>query len=662
MAAWENWPSSRVRLHCPFRSILMSLSVLLAFTAALPPLSRAGDQFPPIAQEALKMQSEPKAPGAPAIYLYRQIDRDDTTDRETTFARIKVLTEEGRKYADIEIPFVKGEEEIRNLKARAYQADGSVAEFNDKVYEKTIVKAKGVKYLAKTFTLPDVRVGTIIEYSYVIERRYSYVLSQWVLSADLFTKSGRFSLNPDGRFGMRWVMPVGLPEGTPMPSRDGRQIREEVHDVPAFQTEDYMPPENSLKYRVEFLYTAGTPQMDVTKYWTEKGKGWDQYFESFIDKRKAMEQAVAEIVAPSDTPETKLQKIYTRVQQIHNTDYDREKTAQEEKRDKQKENKNVEDAWKRGYATATEINWLFVALARAAGIDATSVYVSTRNKNFFDPKLLSPWLLNSNVVLVKVSGKEVYLDPGTKFAPYGLLPWSETKVRGMLLDKDGGRWIETPLLDSSNARIERRADLTLSEDGTLEGKLTVVFGGLEALSLRTEERDDDDASRKSALEDLVKESVPAGADVELTNKPDWTMVSPTLIAEYHLKVPGWGAGAGRRMLFPVGLFGSAEKHLFEHAERVHPVYFRYPYVKVDDIRVALPSGWKVGNLPAPVDQNAKAVGYIVRADNNDGRLHITRTLRNEMIWLDRDQYDLLRQFFQFVRSGDEEQVVLQPNG
>ena len=77
--------------------------------------------------EELKMTSEPLAPGAPAIILYRQVDRDDNgqTTHEDNYFRIKVLTEEGRKYANVEIPFVKGWYDISKVRARTIRPDGS---------------------------------------------------------------------------------------------------------------------------------------------------------------------------------------------------------------------------------------------------------------------------------------------------------------------------------------------------------------------------------------------------------------------------------------------------------------------------------------------------------------------------------------------------------
>src|SRR5260370_32641148 len=90
-------------------------------------------------------------------------------------------------------------------------------------------------------------------------------------------------------------------------------------------------------------------------------------------------------------------------------------------------------------------------------------------------------------------------------------------------------------------------------------------------------------------------------DVDLTNQPDWGSSTSTLAAEFELKVPGWVSGAGRRALVPVGLFGAPEKHAFEHANRVHAIYFSYPSSKIDDVTIDLPLGWQVSSLP-PVPQ------------------------------------------------------------
>jgi hypothetical protein len=649
-----------------YRRLFVLVSLLLAVAAVRQAKNvSAGDEWQPISQEELKMASVPEAPGAPAIYLYRQVDRDDSsrTPHEFNYARIKILTEEGRKYADVEIPFFKEQGDVHGIRARTIRPDGSIVNFEGKAFDKTIVKAKGLKYLAKTFTLPDAQVGSIIEYHYTYDLREGYVYdSHWILSEELFTKHGKFSLKPSSDFAIRWSWPAGLPAGTAAPKEEAGFIRLESQNIPAFQIEDYMPPQNELKYRIDFVYSEALAEKEPDKFWKKAGKKLDDQVESFIGKRKAMEQAVAEIVAPNDAPEVKVEKIYAKVQKLRNTSWENQKTEQEQKREKQKDINNVEDLWKRGYGNGRQINWLFLALARAAGFEAYSVYISSRSEYFFNPQMMNLNQLNGDVVLVKVNGKDVYCDPATAFAPFGLLSWPETGVRGLRLDKDGGSWVMTTLPPASDSRIERKADLKLTDTGSLEGKLTVTYSGLEALWRRIDERNEDATNRQKFLEDQVKEYIPVGTDVDLTNKPDWAGSTPTLIAEFELKVPGWVSGAGKRALMPVGLFGAPEKHAFEHANRVHAIYFSYPSSKIDDVTIDLPLGWQVSSLPPAQGLDAKAAVYSLKVENEKGKgtLHLTRQLNMDLLIVEAKLYPTLRNFFQIVRTGDEQQIVLQP--
>jgi hypothetical protein len=622
-----------------------------------------GDDWQPISPEELKMTSVPEAPGAPAVILYRQVDRDDgRTPHEVTYIRIKILTEEGRKYANVEIPFLKESANVVSVKARSIRTDGSIAQFDGKVYEQTIVKAKGLKYLAKTFTLPDVQVGSIIEYRYTTDFNEGYVYdSNWVLSDELFTRRAKFSLKPSPDFSLRWNWPQGLPQGTAAPEQDHGVIRMNAQNIPAFQVEDFMPPENEMKFRVDFIYSDEmSMEKDPVKFWKAEAKKQNDRVESFVNKKKAMEQAVAQIVAPGDSPDVKLRKIYAKAQQLRNTNYEKQKSGAELKRDKQKEINNVEDVIKRGYGNGGEITWLFLAMARAAGFDASPVLIARRSDRFFKPAIMNARQLNDNVVLVKVDGQDRYFDPGTAFTPYGMLPWWETAVSGLRLGKDGGSWVQTPLDDANQSKVERKTDLKLDSEGTLSGRLTVTYWGSEAQILRIDQNLEDDISRKKLLEEMVKGTVPAAIEVELLNKPDWKSSSPSFETEYSFKVPGWVAGAGKRALLPVGLFSSAEKGLFEHSGRVYPVYFHHPYQKADDITIQLPLGWKVASLAKPISRDAKAAAYTITSDEKSGTLHLTRMLRSDLFMVPKENYDVLRAFFETVRTGDEEQVVLLP--
>jgi len=625
----------------------------------------AADGFAPVSSEELKMTSEPLAPGAPAIILYRQVDRKDLgrANTEYNYVRIKILTEEGRKYANIEIPYLRQQTTISNIRARTIHPDGTILNFDGKSYDQMISKSKTQKVLAKTFTMPDVQVGSIVEYYFNYDLGDGYVYnSLWILSGELFTKKAAFSLKPYDRFPVQWSWPAGLPDGASPAKQDAdKVVRMTATNIPAFQTEDYMPPENELKYRVVFVYNDETFTQSEDNYWKSFGKKQYGRVEGFVSKRKAVEQAMPGIIAGSDTPETKLQKIYDRCQQFRNLSYETQKTGEEEKRDKLKASDNAEALWNSGYGSGSDITWLFLAMARAAGFEAWPALVANRADYFFNPKRMNSKELDANLVIVKVNGKELYFDPGARYTPYGLLPWPESGVQGRRLDKDGGSWIQTPLPPSSASLVKRKADLKLTEDGSLEGKVVVSYIGLEGQLLRLQERNEDKAARTTHLEDLLKEYIPANAEVALKNKQDWAGANDPLVAEYEVKIGGWASSAGKRALLPVGLFAAPEKHIFEHTKRIHPICFQFPFQRVDEVNIQLPAGWKVASVPREINQDSPAVQYMLKIDGSGNSVSFRRMVRSDLLVVGADKYGALRNFYQFVRTGDDQQIVLQPS-
>jgi len=284
--------------------------LVFACVLGIPTALQATD-FQPVSADELKMTSEPKAPGASAIILFREVDRDDAGFHEDIYYRIKILAEEGRRRADIEIPYWKDAIKISKLHARTIKPDGSIINFDGKPFDKTIVKARGVKYRVLSLTLPDVSVGSIIEYFYTIEFTQRFVFdSYWILNDDLFTKSAKFSLKPAMHAALHLhVKWQHLPPGVEPVIVANQPVHLEVSDMAAFQVEDFMPPENELKARVDFIY-ADSYESDPDKFWKTFGRTCYDLLEKFIAKPNAMEQAVAEVVSPSDPPDVKLEKIY----------------------------------------------------------------------------------------------------------------------------------------------------------------------------------------------------------------------------------------------------------------------------------------------------------------------------------------------------------------
>ena len=95
-------------------------------------------------------------------------------------------------------------------------------------------------------------------------------------------------------------------------------------------------------------------------------------------------------------------------------------------------------------------------------------------------------------------------------------------------------------------------------------------------------------------------------------------------------------------------------------KRVHPIYFPYPWQEVDEITVQLPEGYKVGEPPQKADEYAEVRRLPKISHEIQGRtLRLKRRFVMQGTLFPVKYYAHLRVFFNAVRKGDEQQVVLQ---
>jgi hypothetical protein len=230
--------------------------------AQLPPT------WPPVPAEELALKDNAFEPGSPAMILEYEVQTDNTKSTETVYKRIKIFREEGKRFADIEIRYVEKFTKVEEIRARVTSPTGKAEDFNGTIYDKEVIKVKKFLYNAKTFTLPNIEVGSVIEYSYrlhwhsdipdvfknpgryFITDAFAYPAAEWEIQQEIPVRHGRFLLRAikGARVSTythdlpKDTTPSRLPDGT---------IVSEVNYIPAFQKEEYSPPEENLKARVD---------------------------------------------------------------------------------------------------------------------------------------------------------------------------------------------------------------------------------------------------------------------------------------------------------------------------------------------------------------------------------------------------------------------------
>jgi hypothetical protein len=634
-----------------------SVKKLLSLVLLLFPLLAAAESRPwlPVVPADLQMKELKQLPGAEAALLYYADQIDDTNHTEFFYFRIKIFSDGGKRLANVEIPVLE-KTSVEDLFARTIHSDGKIVEMTARPYEKVVLKGKGVRVRVQAFTLPDVAAGDIIEYQYRLhEADRGLYHHHWEVQHDLFAVKEHFSFKYNKQYSVRWLPTPGLQQ-SPTHDQKAGMLEMDSENVAPFEAEEQMPPEETYKLQVKFFYTS--PFMSSpSAYWFEMGKYWARGLDYYMGNHKEIASEAAAVVGSEADPEKKLRKLYARAQEIRNLSYERHRTEKEQKKEDLKDNKNVVDVLHHGYGNRWEITELFVALAKGAGFTASVVFVSSRASRLFDREVLSFSQFDSQVARVRLNGKYVFLDPGTRFCPYGVMRWMRTGTTAMDMS-DPGQLITTPGVGEESAIISRTAELKLAPDGATKGDLRVEFQGSEALERRLSALDTDEAGRKKELEDEVKLWLPANAKVEMKDSVGWENQNEPLTAIFNVEIPEFASVAGKRLLVPTALFQPKKKRVLKSGARKFPVYYHYAFTESDHITLQMPEGYTLETLAAPQVASTKFARYMTDARTTGPHINLDRSLKFAGVFFQPDHYDELREFFAKVQAGDELQTVV----
>lgn len=658
-------------------ALFVVLFVLLAASTSFP----AAQEWLPIDSADLAMKDNPASPGSQAMILYRSVERNDALGYESEYVRLKIFTEEGKRHANVVIPWGKGHySAIDNVRGRTIHPDGSIVPFTGEVLE-TVHERRGfgfaqlhedtrrIRTQVKTLALPDVTPGSVVEYQYTLhwqvmgDRTYWFRgYSDWEVQQELFQRKAHFLFKPfrtqlSSDLVKYAARTVALPPTAKMVQGNDDSIALDVENVAAFQREDLMPPESELMARVMFFYSEAD-MYNPDKFWKAEAKEWQKEAEEYMNRRSAVEQQLASIVTAADDPDAKLHKIYDYVQSLENYSYGTSRTH----KGLSEENNNVEDVIRHKYGYRHELSRLFVALARAAGIDATLVRSAARSDSLFHKDWPSMNQLSLEFVLVRKGGQEIFLNPGTYSCPFGTILWEQSGSMALKLDKNPPVFVQIPLPDASTNQYKSVGTMTLDERGTLSGQLEVTLTGQAAIDQRIPALLQDDEERQKHSIQMLKNWLGVPAEVSLENVNSWTNSTP-LVLKYKVSIPHFGSVVGRRVLLRATLLPGAYRNPFASSRRVHPVVMEYPYRRIEDVTIVLPRGFEADTLPAP-KEDKNAVGELTtKYVHENGTLRVVRDFRlvGAGMKIDVEFYPALRSYFQNLQAGTNETVVLKNN-
>ncbi len=576
-----------------FFTVLLAVTVFASLSNA-----QMATQWRLVTPAELEMKTPKVEPDADAEAIFWEIRIDDKKSDKLSYdhyVRVKIFTERGReRFAKMDIPYIKGKK-VEGVAARVVRPDGSSVELKPTdIFEREIAKVGKAKILAKSFAVPGIEPGVIVEYQYKeIIKGDSAAGERLYFQRDIPMQRVTYFIRPvkNATLGFNYF---NMPETRFTEDREGFSVAT-LTGVPALKEEPYMPPDDEVKKWVFLSYrTFGS-----FFTWSFMSMNWSRILSTLSKPNKEVKLKAAELTAGATTDEEKLRRIYDFTQKrIRNIDFDT--TLTEEQREKV-DVKDADDVLKRGIGNSIYINLLFASLAKAAGLDVNLLFSGDRSENFFSPeKYPFQRFIHPAGVAIKIGTTWKYLNPGIPYLPFGRILWTEEGVSAMVIGNGGFVWNKAPVSKFEDSRAKRTGRFVLSEEGTLEGTVKVEYDGHQGIARRRDDYFNSPSKREENFREELKRRI-GTAEISSLSIENFDENSKPLTYQYKISIKNYGQKTGKRIFVQPGFFEYGSPAVFSSATRNYGVYFPFPWSESDDIEIKLPKDFLLDNVQAPGD-------------------------------------------------------------
>ncbi|MCZ8216122.1 MAG: DUF3857 domain-containing protein, partial [Cyclobacteriaceae bacterium] len=492
------------------RLLLVVAILIIAKNTSL--AQKAPIKFGDVPLEQIQMKSYPADSSAAAVILAdfgeSTIEYNPSNGFQLIFERIKrikILTKDGLSEGDFSIPLYHdsdSDEKLATLKGITYNLEGG------KVLESKLKNDAQFKekYSANLnlikFTMPNVKVGSVIEISYRVISDFLFNFQDWEFQSTIPCIWSEYRANIPEYYYYEKYMQGYLPVAKNEESSVSRSItltsteretgrmgvirssmstdkidyrlntyRWIVENAPAFKEEAYLTSYKDYisKINFELSYTKfpNQPINQIMGSWQEINNSYVESsdFGGEIKGNGFLKKISEELTIGSNGPEEKAATLHAFVRNNFSWNGSSRKFTESPLRKIFDEKKG----------SAAEINLLLGSMLEKIGIEVCPVLISTRSNGFVRESTPISSQFNYTIILAKMGDKHYLLDATDKLLPFGMLPERCLNGRGFVVAKTGHSWVN--LTTPVRSRIMYNLEGKLTEEAALEGKLTLERTG-----------------------------------------------------------------------------------------------------------------------------------------------------------------------------------------
>ncbi|REG88840.1 DUF3857 domain-containing protein [Winogradskyella sediminis] len=646
------------------KNLLFTLFIALCFNV----LSAQDYDFGKISKAELQEKYHPKDSATSAAILYRNEDisfffssNEGFIQQRKVHQRIKIYNKDGFDWATKKIFLYQGtgqKEKVKGLKAFSYNLeDGKIQKDklkSDGKFEEDYSEFTKIN----SFTLPNVKEGTVIEYQYTVTSpsiNIDDIIFQFSVPINkLYVRVATpeyYVYNKQPNFRAKFMPIINetyINIRTPFNYKINiLRINEE--NIPAIRSEAYAGSVNNYRSKMAMELTATLNNMkSVNKTYSTT---WEAVSKTIYDSDNFGGQLSRFSIYKDD-----LEAAMVGLED----DFEKAFAAEKLVKSKVKWNggygkyaqKGIRNAYKDGEGNDADINLMLVSMLRSQGVNANPVLVSTRNNGI----PLFPTREGFNYVICSVQKGDAYLliDATEEYSTNNVLPHRVLNWQGRLLeDNKTSRWI--PIQPKKKSVESSMLNVAINDDFSVSGKVAQHLTDYVAYSHR---------NRYAVLttEDHIKSLEKDKGDIEISelNVENTDDITQPIKVSYQYELSDGIDEVGDKLYFSPLLFLGIKENPFKLEEREYPIDFVIPYTDKYMVNIMLPEGYTVESLPKSEGLEFKnssvTFTYLVQQNGNYLQLKAQLDIENPLILP--EDYKAFKAFYSRIVEKQAEQIVL----
>ncbi|MDQ3819893.1 MAG: DUF3857 domain-containing protein [Acidobacteriota bacterium] len=633
----------------------------------------AGDEAPAWLQQDAAMKVPAYERDVPAVVLRDEQNVTLGDDGRLTIVKtyaVRILTREGRAAAQAVEIYLTDADKVKDMHAWLIRPNGSVKKYGKDETLDQIKDSNDVynEYRARVINASsEADAGAVFGYQVTSEERPLFNQDIWLFQSRLPTLLSRYTLAlPSG-----WrAASVTFNHSKVEPALSGSTYTWELHDLAPIEPEPASPRIINLAPRIAVNYfpSEGTPSTGAARSfdnWAEVSR----WATALHDPQAAVDDQITakarELTASAKTELEKIQAIGRFVQNLQYISIDIGVGRGNGYRPH-----SASQVLAKSYGDCKDKANLMRALLKAVNITAYPVTIYLGDPTYVREEWASPTQFNHCIVAVKVGdetqaptvvqhpklGRLLIFDATDESTTVGDLPDLEQGSLALVVAGDDGALLRMPTTPPESNKVEREANVQLAPDGSITATVREQAVGQRAADFRREFRKYSRDSYQKVIEGWVTHDVSGAKVSKVEPSDDKASGHFTLDVEFTANSYAQ-VMQDRLMVFKPAIVARRESLFLTAASRRSPVILA-PNAYTETVRVKLPTGFDVDELPDPVKLNTSFGSYTTTYEVKDGQLVFTRTLTLHATTIPVEQYTQVRNFFERIRAAEQSPVVL----